>query len=232
MKAPWQKSMTEMSKYDWLTAVGLDLSFKHQPLILRVANVLMQFADPETMIAWPSQATIALYAGVADQRQIRHAVGRLAFRERDDDHAAVIKCRINDLPEEVRSTVERQAKGKAYRLDMFWALETLEASQSPFRAEPRQLSRRRTTPVLSEPDRTTAVLSEDDAHRTTAVLLDRTTAVLSTPDYDSPPYTKGILRDTKEGSEEKENLALTRAREIPAPDSYLAGLRRAAEFNT
>lgn len=188
-RLPWEKELIELTKFDWLTAVGLSHDHKHSPLQLRIAIGVMQHADPETKVAWPSQQTLAQYAGVGDERQVRRAILAMC------DSGAISRGRISQLDEESREKVTRHKRGVAYRLNMYWAFEVLEASTKPLPAEPMQLKK---------------------AHidRTTAVLSDRTTAVRHTQDYGSPPYKEGTLEISEKKAGNEEGSASTR--ETPA----------------
>lgn len=194
--SPWDKTLDELSKYDWATAVGLSPAHKNRPLELRAANALMQHAN-SSFLAWPSQQTLMRFMGVADERQVRTAVASLA------SSGALARVRISQLDEDSRKAVERTGRGVAYRLIMFWAYEVFEADPKHERREPSHLR-------IAKDDRTTLVLSANDDDRTTVVRSDRTTLVRCQQDYGSPPNTKGKLRDTEEAAKVSQDLASTR----------------------
>lgn len=200
---PWEKTLPELSKYDWLTAVCLHPVHKNRPLELRIAYALMQHTDPETKVAWPTQRTLMAYAGVGDERQVRSAIASLCAS------GAISRCRISQLDEDSRKKIKRSAKGKAYRLEMFWAFEVLEASQKPLRKEPAPLRAAR------------------ERHRTNTVLSDRTNVVRSIQDGVRPPNTNRNLNETSKGAlEGKQDLASTR--EGTTPNAYAIAKGRAA----
>lgn len=194
--APWEKELVELTKHDWQIAVGLSHDHKHSPLQIRVAFILMHHADPKTMLAWPTQESVAEYVGVAEERQVRRAILALC------ESGAVKRCRISQLDEAERDKITRSKRGVVYRLNLYWAWEILEASTKPLAAEPKQLRdarRRKETPSgIGGADRTTAVLSE------------RTTTVRYMEDYDSPPNEEGINIDQKREAPREESLASTR----------------------
>jgi hypothetical protein len=202
-KGPWSKQLGELSKYDWLTAVGLSSAHRLNPLDLRVAIALMNHAD-ETHLAWMTQKTVKAFAGVADERQIRTAIASLR------SSGAIETLYIGELDSASKAKIERSDRGKAYKLRMFWALEVFETTAKPAgQSEPRQLRvarQDRTTAVLpdgsseAEPHRTTAVRCGDNVtqarDRTTTAPSDRTTAALHRQDYSAPPNTKLKPNDT------------------------------------
>lgn len=214
----WSKELHELSKYDWLTAVGLSPDHRTSPLDLRIAITLMSHADPKTKLAWPSQQTLMAYAGVADERQVRTAISSLCAS------GALVRIYIGKLDSSRREKINRTSRGKAYELQMFWAFEVFEASANGAgQREPPQLrsgKQHRTTAVRSkqdaekEPDRTTAVRAGHDAEkvpdRTTAVPPNRTTAVRYEQDYSHPPNPKLNLKETERAGKTVEGLAPTR----------------------
>ncbi|WP_202349997.1 helix-turn-helix domain-containing protein [Mesorhizobium sp. 113-1-2] len=199
-RLPWEKYLVDLTKFDWLTAVCLSHDHKHAALQLRLAIVLMQHADPETMVAWPTQETLAKYAGVADERQARRAIKALC-----DSHA-ILRCRISELDEASQEKVTRNKRGVAYTLSLPWAFAVLEASKDPLPAEPKHLRDAR-------------------RNRTTAVLSNRTTAVRYEQDYGSPPYTKRKRSDQIKEAPDRKDLASTPARESTPSNSYSSASR-------
>lgn len=208
---PWEKELVELTKFDWLLAVGMSHWHKHSPLQLRVAIVLMQHADGKTMLAWPSQRTIAQYAGVAAESQVRRAVAALC------ESQALKRCRISQLDEADQAKVTRNKRGVAYRLSMFWALEILEASQAPLPRMPKQLRDGLAAKAAK------AKAAPDEFDRSTLERNDRSTLERHTPLYDRAPYQKGILRDQRKDSPSDENLASTREASAYALASGRAG---------
>ena len=195
---PWEKELVELTKFDWLLAVGMSYWHKHSPLQLRVATVLMQHADSNTMLAWPSQRTIAQYAGVAAESQVRRAVAALC------ESKALKRCRISQLDEADQAKVTRNKRGVAYRLSMFWALETLEASQAPLPRMPKQLR----DGLAAKAAKAKAVPGEFD--RPTVERNNRPTVERYTPPYDRAAYQPVTLRDQKKDSPSEQDLASTR----------------------
>lgn len=196
---PWEKELSELTKFDWLTAVGLSHDHKHSPLQLRLAIGLMQHADAETMVAWPTQETLAKYAGVAEERQVRRAIKAMCGSQ------AISRCRISQLDEAVRERVVRNKRGVAYTLNLAWAFDVLEASKDPLPTEPKHLRDARRKRALSQ-------VNSADSDRTTAVLSHRTTVDRYEQDYGSPPYHKGIRSDHKKEAPDRKDLASTYAR--------------------
>ncbi len=189
---PWDKQLVELNKYDWIVAVGYHPMHKNHPRDLRVANALMQKADAATNLMWATQQTIAQYADLADVRQVRSSVQRLALS------GAIDKRRIADLQPDTLETLNgkmdknRNRRGSVYQLKMFWAYETFEEYAKRTKIEPLHLRKSR------------------GQNRTTPVLNNRTTPVLSGQDYDSPAYTTSKnYNDTRSGSERKNDLAST-----------------------
>ncbi len=180
-KRAWQKTLAEMSKYDWLTAVCHNRKHRGRTRDLRVAIALMQMADADTCLAWPTQESLAELSGLADERQVRSALASLAGT------GAIEKKKVSELSEESHGKldVKRKSRGIAYKLKMFWACEILELAMSP-------------ATVRIEPDR---LASSEKRNRTTTVRQDRTTAVRCEPDYHSPPNTTEETKDTGEGTE-------------------------------
>ncbi|TGS89478.1 hypothetical protein EN817_03820 [Mesorhizobium sp. M3A.F.Ca.ET.174.01.1.1] len=199
----WEKSLAEMSKYDWMTAVNHNRKHGGRTRDLKVAFALMQLADADTCLAWPTQESLADLSGLADTRQVRSGLASLAGT------GAIEKKKVSELSEESqgRLAVKRKGRGVAYKLKMFWAYEVLELSFSSagVRAEPTQLA-------ASDKKRTTIVRNSDDLNRTTIDRQKRTTIVRSQADYVSPANTTVDTKDTEEGSEGKVTLASTRAR--------------------
>lgn len=189
---PWDKDMPDLNKYDWVVAVGYHPMHKNHPRDLRVANALMQKADMSTNLMWATQQTIAQYADLADVRQVRSSIQRLAAS------GAINKRRIADLQPDILEALNgkmdrnRNRRGSVYQLKMFWAYETFEAFAKRAKVEPSHLRKSR------------------GLNRTTPVLNNRTTIVLSGQDYDSPAYTTSQnYNDTGNGNERKKDLAST-----------------------
>ncbi|QKD17481.1 helix-turn-helix domain-containing protein [Mesorhizobium sp. NZP2077] len=196
-RLPWEKELVDLNKFDWSIAVGLSHWHKHSPLQLRIANVLMQHAN-DGNIAWPSQQTLAQYAGVADSGQVRKGVRALK------GSGAISYCRISQLDDVEQSKITRQKRGLAYKLEMFWAYEQLEESQQPLRAMPRQLRDGKARKQQQQLDRSTA----DRSNRST---IDR-----STPVHDRPPYKDGTEEISEKTALNEEDSASTRATPINA----------------
>jgi hypothetical protein len=160
-----------------MTAVCISEAHKKRPLDLRVANAVMQHANPA--MSWPSHRTLARYAGVADERQVRSAIASLVTS------GALSRRPIAELDAESRAKIERKARGQVYQLNMFWALEVFEGARKTMRKEPAPLRLGR------------------ERKRTMAVLSDRTGAVRREQDEGRPPNTKRNLSDTEKGASER-----------------------------
>lgn len=182
-RLPWEKDLVDLNKFDWLTAVGLSHWHKYSPLQLRIAIGLMQHADAETMVAWPSQQTLAQYAGVADAGQVRKAIRGLK------NSGSISYCRISQLDDMEQAKITRQKRGLAYKLELFWAYEQLEESQLPLRAMPKQL----------RDGKARKQQEKEQLNRSTPDRSDRSTVDRSTPVHDRPPY-----KDRPEEISEKE----------------------------
>ncbi|CAN7517667.1 helix-turn-helix domain-containing protein [Mesorhizobium caraganae] len=180
-KRPWQKTLAEMTKYDWATACCHNEKHRGRTRDLRVAIALMQLADADTCLAWPTQESLAELSGLADTRQVRSALKSLTGT------GAIEKKKVSELSEESNGKldVKRKSRGIAYKLKLFWAYEILEAAMSPGR-------------VRAEPDR---LASSEKRNRTTTVRQNRTTTVRCEQDYHSPPNTTVETKDTREGAE-------------------------------
>ncbi len=190
---PWEKQLVDLNKYDWIIAVGYCPMHKNHPRDLRVANALMQKADLATNLMWATQQTIAQYADLADVRQVRSSVKRLAAS------GALDKRRIADLQPDILESLNgkmdknRNRRGTVYRLKMFWAFEIFEGHAKRCKEEPLHLRKSR------------------DNNRTGVVLNNRTGVVLSEQDWRSPAYTTSQnYNDTERGFERKEDLESTR----------------------
>ncbi|WP_192177678.1 helix-turn-helix domain-containing protein [Mesorhizobium amorphae] len=193
-RLPWEKELVDLNKFDWLTAVGLSHWHKHSPLQLRIAIALMQHAN-DGNIAWPSQQTLAQYAGVADAGQVRKAVR--AFKK----SGAISYCRISELDEYEQAKITRQKRGLAYELEFFWAYEQLEESQQPLRAMPKQLRDGKARKQLN---------------RSTADRSNRSTIDRSTPVHDRPPYKDRTLEISEKKAPNEEGLVSTREAPLSA----------------
>ncbi|RWL87722.1 MAG: hypothetical protein EOR67_16115 [Mesorhizobium sp.] len=193
-KRAWQKTLAEMSKYDWLTAVCHNQKHRGRTRDLRVAIALMQLADVKTCLAWPTQESIAQLSGLADERQVRSALASLA------GSGAIQKRKVSELSEEsqIILDVKRKGRGGAYKLMLFWAFEVLELSMSPatVRAEPSRLAS-----SDKSGNRTTTDRNSPPSNRTMTDRQNRTTADRFEPDYDSPANTTGETKDTENSDE-------------------------------
>ncbi len=171
---PWTKEYQDLNRYDWLTAVNTHKQHCSSPRDLRVANAIMQHVNEETGLALPSQRTLAQWARVSDERQLRYSLDALA------ETGAIKKKRMKDLQpdtlEALRKVITRTKRAVVYQIDTWWAYEAFEAYKFHLAhslAEPSQLKHGRI------------------AYRTTSVRNNRTTSVRSIEDYDSPPNTIG-----------------------------------------
>lgn len=181
-KKPWEKSLAEMSKYDWIVAISHNQKHGRRPRDLRVAMALMQMADPDTCLAWPTQESLAEMSGFAEERQVRCALRSLVGT------GAIQKVRISEISEESRAKlgIKRKLSGVAYRLKLFWAQEIFELSMSPAgaRSEPAQLA-----------------LSDKRGKRTNLDRQKRANLDRLQADQLSPPNTTGEVQDTENSTE-------------------------------
>ncbi|MDG4896619.1 hypothetical protein P9272_23920 [Mesorhizobium sp. WSM4976] len=189
---PWQKSLAEMSKYDWMVAVCHNPKHGRRPRDLRVAVALMQLADAETCLAWPTQESLAQLTGLADERQVRSALASLVGT------GAIEKKKVSELSEESAGKLEvkRKGRGTAYKLKLFWAYEILELSMSTKRAEPARLAASDKKGKRTDLDR-----SAPEPNRTDLDRQDRTDLDRSQADQLSPPNTSWEVQDTENSDE-------------------------------
>lgn len=124
-KLPWTKEMSELKRYDWLSAVCVHPVHMDKPRDLRIANALMQHMNADTGIAFPSQPTLAAWARCGSDRQVREGLVSLERTK------AIKRVRMQDLQPETLEIVmalgHRTMRAVVYRLNMFWAYETFEA---------------------------------------------------------------------------------------------------------
>lgn len=210
-KRAWQKSLAEMSKYDWMTAVNHNKKHSRRTRDLRVAFALMTLADAETCLAWPTQESIAELSGLADERQVRSALASLAGT------GAIEKKKVSELSEESsgRLDVKRKSRGVAYKLKLFWACEILELSMATKRTEPARLASSDKKGKRTNTDR-----FEGQPNRTNTDRQKRTNTDRSQPDCDRPPNTLAETKDTEERPERTVSLASPPARESTPPNAY------------
>jgi hypothetical protein len=206
---PWDKELCDLTKFDWMTAVGLSHDHKHSPLQLRIANALMQHANDENL-AWPSQKTLAQYAGVAIESQVRRAIVALC------ESGALMRGPISQLDDKDQSKITRNKRGIAYRLNLFWAFEVFEASRKPLRFEPKHLR-----------DGRARKIEREQLHRTTVERSNRTTVERPTPHYDSAPNMKGNNRDQEQEAGNEEGRGSTHDERIPFKPTFVFSSYRA-----
>ena len=130
-KPPWDKPACELSKFDWLTAVGLHPAHRDKPTDLRIAQELTRFTNGKSWIAWPTVQTLADYVGchrVTAQRAISNL--------RDSGAIAVIK--ISELPEELKlqNNIRRSGRGNAYGPNKSWAAGVFASREHYRKVEP------------------------------------------------------------------------------------------------
>lgn len=188
-KRAWQKTLAEMSKYDWMVGVCHNQKHGRRPRDLRVAFALMTLADAETCLAWPTQESLAELTGLADERQVRSALASLAGT------GAIEKKRVSDLSEESagKLDVKRKGRGVAYKLKLFWACEILELSMATQRTEPMRLASSDKKGNRTELDRSEPQPNRTDLDRQNRTDLDRSQA-----DQLSPPNTTWETKDTED----------------------------------
>lgn len=216
-KRAWQKTLAEMSKYDWMTAVCHNQKHGRRPRDLRVGFALMQLADADTCLAWPTQESLAELSGLADERQVRSALASLAGT------GAIEKKKVSELSEESagKLDVKRKSRGAAYKLKLFWACEILELSMATQRPEPARLASSDKTGKRTDLDR-----FEGQPNRTNLDRQKRTDLDRSQPDQLSPPNTTEETKDTERGPERTVvSLALTPAREASPVNAYSTATR-------
>ncbi|WP_202302260.1 helix-turn-helix domain-containing protein [Mesorhizobium sp. 131-2-1] len=210
-RLPWEKELVDLSKFDWQVAVNLSHDHKHSPLQLRVAVALMLHADSETMVAWPSQKTLAQYTGAASESQVRRAVVALCAS------TAITRGRISSLCEEDQAKVTRNKRGVAYRLNLLWAFETLEASQKPLPRMPKQLRDGLAAKAAKIKG------TSDELDRSTVERNDRATVERYVPPYDRAAYQEGNIRDQIKEAPDRKDLASTRESQANAYSAMTRG---------
>ncbi|BCH10460.1 hypothetical protein MesoLj131c_47180 [Mesorhizobium sp. 131-3-5] len=200
-KRAWQKTLAEMTKYDWIIAVSHNWKHGRRPRDLRVAIALMNLADAATCMAWPTQESLAEMTGLADERQVRAALASLVGT------GAIEKKKVSDLSEESagKLDVKRKGRGVAYKLKLFWACEILELSMATQRAEPARLASSDKKGKRTDLDRFEGQPNRTDLDRQNRTDLDRSQA-----DQLSPPNTTEETKDTIRSPERTASLASTR----------------------
>ncbi|MFC3725935.1 hypothetical protein [Neoaquamicrobium sediminum] len=183
---PWEKTLADLSKYDWLTAVSLNPRHQSRPRDLRVAIALMQLADAATCLAWPTQDTLASLTGMSNTGHVRAGLRSLKGT------GAIEIVKISELSEMTMDaiSVKRKGRGRAYKLKLFWAYEILEAS--------RKAVYRRPVPehLVEGKER-----KKTGANRSTIDRQIRSTIDRFKPVYDRPTNTTVDTNDTNGGFE-------------------------------
>lgn len=126
---PWEKEPSDLSQFDWLTAVGLSPDHREKPTDLRAAQEMMRFTSGSTCLAWPTVETLALYIGchrVSASRSISNLKRSGALE---------VIC-IADLPDNLRDEIKRKGRGNAYGLNIGWAAEVFAVRSCLKRKEP------------------------------------------------------------------------------------------------
>ena len=122
---PWTKEFKDIKRYDWLTAVSISPKHSDKPRDLRLANCLMQHMHGETGLSFPTQETMAKWARLAGDRQVRESIYSLEASK------AVTRKRMGDLQPEtqaiVRNVGHRSMRAVVYKINLYWAFETFEA---------------------------------------------------------------------------------------------------------
>lgn len=210
-KRAWQKTLAEMTKYDWIIAVSHNWKHGRRPRDLRVAIALMNLADAATCLAWPTQESLAELSGLADERQVRSALASLVGT------GAIEKKKVSELSEESagKLDVKRKSRGVAYKLKLFWACEILEFSMATQRTEPARLASSDKKGKRTDLDRFDGQSNRTNLDRQKRTDLDRSQA-----DQLRPPNTLAETKDTQDGSEGTTSLASTHARESSPSNAY------------
>lgn len=203
MNAAFQKSLKDLNKYDWLIAVCQNSKHQQRTRDLRVAVALMSLADAKTMLAWPTQESIAELAGLSDPRLVRMGLASLAGT------GAIEIVRLYELSEADREivTAKRNRRGKCYRLSAIWAYEMFEAAQSPARKE-LAVKRQNAGARLAA-----ARKKKAEEKRIEAIRKNRITTNRSKQDWRDPPYTSRDTAGHEESTEGTIDSTSTRASE-------------------
>lgn len=161
----FSKELSQLRKYDWLTACGFHTALRDKSRVLRLCNALMQCADHDSNIAFPTQETLAALANMADTGQVRKAISDLRrVKAISTVRISMLTAQELDQNPDLR---KRNKRGLVYRLNLFWAYETIAAHsfklKNPDREANREIAARftnRTEPdryERAEPDRYNAV---------------------------------------------------------------------------
>jgi len=183
-KRLWEKELSELNQYNWLTAMCNHPIHRDCVSDIRVANVIMQHTNKDGF-AYPSQQTIAQLSGPTSTRQVSKSISRM----RKSGALRVLK--ISSLSDYEREKLggrdfRRNNRGVVYELCLFWAWETLEAHghivlNDKRRPEPKHLQKAR-------------------QHRTLNVPQHQTMNVVSLQDNECPTNSQGnALIDTHSG---------------------------------
>lgn len=176
---PWMKELKDIKRYDWLTAVSVSAAHSDRPRDLRLANCLMQHMHAETGLSFPTQETMAKWARLAGDRQVREAVYSL------ERSGAVTRKRMDELQPETAELVmnvgHRSRRAVVYKLNLFWAFETFEEYRFQISNGPSEAGAKRAARMQ---------------HRLTPGRYDRLTPGRFIPAHARPANTVGDTVDT------------------------------------
>jgi hypothetical protein len=113
---PWHKSRAELTKFEFefTIAVGLHPAHKDRPRDLKVANAIIYFIQGDSGITWQSQETLCELAGLTDRSQCFRSLKAL------EESGAIRIHPLSELPDDLRSQVKRDRRGKFYEIDFDW----------------------------------------------------------------------------------------------------------------
>ncbi|MEP1206071.1 MAG: helix-turn-helix domain-containing protein [Rhizobiaceae bacterium] len=135
-KAPYEKSQREITPNDWFAAVCRSKHHGRNPSDLKVASVLVRYSNTTHCYVWPTIETIADQTGL-NKVKVSSTVNRLV------NSGAISKMMIANLPDHIRSKVNRHGRGNVYVFNNTWAHDILQDHIRERREEPPQLKRAR-----------------------------------------------------------------------------------------
>lgn len=130
---PWEKSRAELSRYDFMIAVGHHPEHRDRPRDLRVAQAILYLLHGESGITWQSQQTICQLSQLGNKSQCFRSLKAL-------EATGAIRIRpLAEMPADLKQLVSRDGRGKFYELNMDWVFATLQQYALQREDEPSRL---------------------------------------------------------------------------------------------
>jgi len=193
---PWEKELTKVSRYDWLSAVLLQPIHGRKPGVMRVANTVMQHTNDDLGIALCSQERMANWCGVSSTSKVRQHISALEKQHGKVPGSPLARIKKSDLSESELEKlkalgVKKSGRSVLYRINFMWAYEFFEHYSF-------QLAN-----GVAEPDALAKYWAENSnkqrfEKRTESVRNDHTESVLYKPHQVSAPNTIGDTVGTLE----------------------------------